>query len=106
MIGMCTGGFFGVLCGFAVACLQLGGDTMSPAMIGLIVGVGLMGACLAGTFLGAFSPFFFVRLGVDPAIASGPIITAFNDILSMSSFSHRHWAKYPPLLKCPILRAK
>ncbi len=86
MIGICTGCFFGVLCGFAVAFLHLAGDTISPTIIGLIVGIGLMGACLAGTFLGVFSPFFFVRLGVDPAIASGPIITAFNDILSMSIY--------------------
>jgi magnesium transporter len=89
MIGMCTGGFFGVLCGLAVGLLHLAGvtsATISPFIIGLIVGTGLMGACLAGTFLGVFSPFFFVRLGVDPAVASGPMITAFNDILSMSIY--------------------
>jgi len=45
-----------------------------------------VGACLAGTVLGVFSPFFFMRVGVDPAVASGPIITAFNDFLSMSIY--------------------
>ena len=89
MIGMSTGWVFGVLCGLAVTFLHIAGvinATVSPVIIGLIVGSGLMGACMAGTFLGVFSPFIFVRLGVDPAIASGPMITAFNDILSMSIY--------------------
>jgi magnesium transporter len=88
-IGVCTGWLFGILCGFLVACLQMIGAThadISPMVLGLIVGTGLMGACLAGTFLGVFSPLCFARIGVDPAIASGPIITAFNDILSMSIY--------------------
>ncbi len=89
LIGICTGCFFGVLSGLLAAALQLVGATeaaISPVVLGLIVGCGLMGACLAGTFLGVFSPLFFARMGIDPAVASGPIITAFNDILSMSIY--------------------
>jgi magnesium transporter len=89
IIGLSTGFVFGVLCGFLVYSLDFLGITeiaISPAGVGLIVGVGLFGACLAGTLLGVFSPLFFARLGVDPAIASGPIITAFNDFLSMSIY--------------------
>jgi len=89
VIGTCTGIIFGVLCGFLVYALDLVGVAeigINPAAVGLIVGVGLLGACFAGTALGVFSPLFFARLGVDPAIASGPIITAFNDFLSMSIY--------------------
>jgi magnesium transporter len=32
------------------------------------------------------SPIFFARLGIDPAVASGPIVTAFNDFLSMTIY--------------------
>ena len=47
-----------------------------------------------GTFRGLFgwgrfwvlSPLLFARIGVDPAVASGPIVTAFNDFLSMSIY--------------------
>ncbi len=88
-VGVVTGCIFGVLCGVLVALLQMLGATVaavSPIVIGLIVGTGLMGACLTGTLLGVFSPLFFARMGVDPAVASGPIITAFNDILSMSIY--------------------
>jgi magnesium transporter len=48
--------------------------------------MGLWGAFLASTLLGVFSPLFFARIGVDPAIAAGPIITAVNDFLSMSIY--------------------
>ena len=89
LVGLTTGSVFGVLAG----CLVWGLDAMgipalimSPALVGLIVGVGLTGACLAGTLLGVLSPLFFMRIGVDPAVASGPIVTAFNDFLSMSIY--------------------
>lgn len=88
-IGVSSGVIFGVLCGFLIWALDLlgiSGIEINPALIGLIVGTGLLGACLAGTILGVLSPIFFARIGVDPAIASGPIVTAFNDFLSMSIY--------------------
>ncbi len=89
MVGFTTGTIFGIICGFLVYLLDFAGISqvdVSPAAVGLIVGMGLTGACLAGTALGVFSPLFFVRIGVDPAVASGPIVTAFNDFLSMSIY--------------------
>ncbi len=87
--GVLTGVIFGVICGFVVWSLDFMGwayHETNPGYIGLIVGVGLLGACLAGAVLGVFSPLFFARLGIDPAIASGPIVTAFNDCFSMSIY--------------------
>lgn len=89
LVGFTTGTIFGVICGFLVYLLDFAGISradVSPAAVGLIVGTGLTGACLAGTALGVFSPLFFIRIGVDPAVASGPIVTAFNDFLSMSIY--------------------
>lgn len=89
IIGFSTGVIFGVIAGFLVWGLDLiglSGIEINPAIVGLIVGIGLWGACIASTLLGVFSPLFFGRLGVDPAIASGPIVTAFNDFLSMSIY--------------------
>jgi magnesium transporter len=88
-IGVMTGMIFGVFCSLIVWSLDFAGLTnheIHPGYIGLIVGVGLLGACFAGTALGVFSPLFFARVGIDPAIASGPIVTAFNDFLSMSIY--------------------
>ena len=89
ILGVFTGAVFGLFAGFLVYGLDffgISGVTISPVAVGLVVGTGLFGACIAGTLLGVFSPLFFARLGIDPAIASGPIITAFNDFLSMSIY--------------------
>lgn len=84
-IGLLIGIVFGLLCGGFVYLLNrfeihyLGSD---PFILGIIVSCGLLGACLMATLLGTFSPFFFARFRIDPAVASGPIVTAFNDVLS------------------------
>jgi magnesium transporter len=88
-VGVTTGVIFGVLSGILVWSLDLIGLSsfeLNPLVVGVIVTAGLWGACLASTSLGVFSPLFFARIGVDPAIASGPIVTAFNDFLSMSIY--------------------
>ncbi len=88
-IGLIIGFVFGILCGFLVYTLDFLGMAhvpLSPTLIAAVVGSGLFGACVTGSLLGVFSPLFFARIGVDPAIASGPIITAFNDFLSMSIY--------------------
>ena len=89
MVGGVAGIAFGVLCGVLIYFMDFVGFvglSASPLVIGSIVSTGLFGACLTGTLLGVFSPFFFSRVGVDPAVAAGPIVTAFNDILSMSIY--------------------
>jgi magnesium transporter len=88
-IGLIIGFVFGILCGFLVYALDFLGMAyvpLSPALVGCVVGSGLFGACLTGSLLGVSSPLFFARMGVDPALASGPIITAFNDFLSMTIY--------------------
>ena len=91
-IGLFSGMLFGIVVGFLVAFIDMF-LKISPSSlsIGVIVSVGLMGACLVGTFLGVFSPIFFAKIGVDPAIASGPIVTAFNDVLSMTIYFTIAW---------------
>lgn len=86
LIGMVAGVVFGILAGFAAYILSLMGlhqTEVNPLAVTLIVSAGVFAACLVATLLGAFSPLFFSRIGIDPAVASGPIVTAFNDVLSM-----------------------
>ena len=54
--------------------------------IALAVGIGMTCAILIAAFLGMILPFVFRRIKVDPAIASGPIVTTANDIISVSIF--------------------
>lgn len=88
-IGTMTGVIFGCLCGVIVYLLsgyEIGEFHGNPLQLGVTVAAGILGASLTATTLGVSSPFFFARIGVDPALASGPIVTAFNDIMSMIMF--------------------
>jgi magnesium transporter len=94
--GLFTGGIFGVGCGFIVHLLDLItggalGGPFGPGAVAVIVSVGLIGGCFAGTLLGVFSPLFFQKIGVDPAVSAGPIVTAFNDFLSMTIYFLIAW---------------
>ncbi len=88
-LGLFSGSVFGVLSGILVYLLNLQGVllmSVSPVALAIIVSAGLFGACITGTLLGVFSPILFSRIGVDPAVSSGPIVTACNDCLSMSIY--------------------
>jgi magnesium transporter len=89
LTGFTTGLIFGISCGIIIYLIDLltkAGLGASPLALGVMVGVGLIGACFTGTFLGVLSPVFFAKIGIDPAIASGPIVAAFNDVLSMTIY--------------------
>lgn len=85
-IGSTTGVVFGALCGLIVYLLNVYGFqefSGNPIEVAVMVATGLFGACLTATALGVSAPFFFAKMNIDPALASGPIVTAFNDIISM-----------------------
>jgi len=89
LIGLLIGTVFGVTCGVVVSLLNFFGIhhlDADPIALGATVTFGVLGACLVATMLGTFSPFFFARFRIDPAVASGPIVTAFNDVLSTLMF--------------------
>lgn len=94
--GFFTGAIFGVASGLIVYGLDLlTGSSLAasspPATVATVVGIGLIGGCAAGTLLGIFSPLFFQRIGIDPAVAAGPIVNAFNDFISMAIYFLIAW---------------
>ncbi|MGZ3732483.1 MAG: magnesium transporter [Parachlamydiaceae bacterium] len=88
-IGLLIGTFFGIACGLLVYTLgNLGFNHLGkpPLVLGATVSCGILAACMTATTLGTFSPFIFARFRIDPAVASGPLVTAFNDVLSTLMF--------------------
>ncbi|HHG85178.1 MAG TPA: magnesium transporter [Bacteroidetes bacterium] len=75
MVGLANGLILGFLVGL-VAWL-LGGQWM----LGLVVFMALVGNLLVAGFAGSAIPLFLQRVGVDPAVASSILMTAFTDIL-------------------------
>jgi magnesium transporter len=89
LIGLTIGFGFGFLAWSTVFVLNLAGLAAlayNPLTIGATLGAGVFSACLTATSLGVFFPFFFARMGIDPAVASGPLVTAFNDLCSTLMF--------------------
>lgn len=88
-IGLLIGITFGISCGLVVFTLNKFGlqpVPSEPFALGTTVGAGVLGACLTASLLGTLAPFFFAHFRIDPAVASGPIVTAFNDVLSTLMF--------------------
>lgn len=52
-------------------------------MISTCVGVSLVGAMVVSGLVGTLTPIFFKKVGVDPAVASGPLITTINDLVTI-----------------------
>jgi magnesium transporter len=52
-------------------------------ILGMVVGASLFITLIIGTMAGTIIPLILYKLNIDPAIASGPLITTVNDILSL-----------------------
>ncbi len=59
---------------------------VSVTRIANAVGLGMLVGICAASILGISMPFLFRRLGIDPAIAAGPIVTALNDVLCVTIY--------------------
>ncbi|MBO8169577.1 MAG: magnesium transporter [Thermoanaerobacteraceae bacterium] len=55
-------------------------------MLGVVVGGSLFMTLIIGTLAGTVIPLLLYRFGIDPAVASGPLITTLNDIFSLSVY--------------------
>jgi len=67
-----------------------------PARLALTAGLALVSVILLAAVLGATVPLVLHRLGVDPALATGPFITTSNDILGVLVFFQLATVLYLP----------
>ncbi|SFO20425.1 magnesium transporter [Pseudobutyrivibrio sp. JW11] len=51
-----------------------------------IVGFSLFIAMIVSSFIGTIIPIFFHKIKVDPAVASGPLITTVNDLVAVVTY--------------------
>ena len=55
-------------------------------VLGIVVGASLFATLIIGTLAGTVIPIILYHLKIDPAIASGPLITTLNDIFSLTVY--------------------
>ncbi|WP_096186792.1 magnesium transporter [Evansella halocellulosilytica] len=75
-----VGIIIGITCGILIFII---GMIWQGMMLGIVVGVSLFATLIIGTMAGTIIPLLLYRFGVDPAVASGPLITTLNDIFSL-----------------------
>ncbi|MFH1798202.1 MAG: magnesium transporter [Candidatus Omnitrophota bacterium] len=56
---------------------------MKNSLVGMIVGLSLFLVVVWSNFVGVVTPVLFKKIRIDPAIASGPLITTLNDVIGV-----------------------
>ena len=80
-----------LICGFFIHSDVLTGndnahDIAQIRQIALAFGTAMFSAIMVATTLGLFLPFLFQKIGIDPAISSGPLVTTANDSISVAIY--------------------
>lgn len=88
-VGLLNGGILGVmaltLLGVYIHMFK-GYSLMGAFAISGCVGVSLMAAMLISSMVGTVIPMFFHKIKIDPAVASGPLITTVNDLVAVVTY--------------------
>ena len=77
LVGILIGTMLGVLGGVGATVI------VGSTQIGVVVGLSLFISSTVATVLASIIPIGFILLDVDPALGSGPLATAFQDIISI-----------------------
>ena len=92
-VGLCNGILVGLisffLIGFYLICR---GETAQKAFsVSVCTGIALVIAMGLSSISGTAVPLLFKRLNIDPAVASGPLITTINDLVAVITYYGLAW---------------
>lgn len=93
-IGFCNGALLGVL---SLVCLGIyitlfkGYSFRHAMLISGCVGISLLVAIVISSLVGTLVPMFFDKIKIDPAVASGPLITTVNDLVAVVTYYGLAW---------------
>lgn len=59
--------------------------------VSLCTGIALLIAILLSSITGTVIPIIFKKLKIDPAVASGPLITTINDLVAVVTYYGLAW---------------
>ena len=83
LLGALNGAAVGVIAGIAMFAYALATDAASPALLGIVIFIAMIGACVGSGIFGVTVPLVLKRFGADPATASSIFLTTFTDIIGM-----------------------
>lgn len=99
LVAICCGIIGGFICGILPNIIGTGAipdsnGNLAVTQIGLAehmriaiaFAIAMFSAIMVATTLGLFLPFLFRKVGIDPAISSGPLVTTANDSISVAIY--------------------
>ena len=93
-VGFCNGLFLGILAFVFIGCyiwLLKSNPITHAFVISGCVGFSLMTAMVISSMVGTLVPMFFHKIKIDPAVASGPLITTINDLVAVITYYGLAW---------------
>jgi len=85
VVALCCGVLGGLACAVLLS-TKSSVEGISVMRIVVAFSVAMFAAIMVATTLGLFLPFLFRRIGIDPAISSGPLVTTANDSISVAIY--------------------
>lgn len=93
-VGICNGLILGLL-SFVLIGLYIHLFKRRPLgfsyAVSACIGISLLLAMVVSSAVGTIVPLFFKKIHVDPAVASGPLITTINDLVAVVSYYGFSW---------------
>ena len=92
-VGFINGAILGVISFGAIGgylCLK-GSDATFAFCVSGCLGVAMIFAMAISAFAGTIIPVIFQKVGIDPAVASGPLITTVNDLVAVITYYGLSW---------------
>lgn len=93
-VGFINGAILGSLSFVLVGAYILIAKSSSPAFsfaVSGCIGLAIIIAMVVSSFVGTAIPIFFKKIKVDPAVASGPLITTVNDLVAVVAYYGIVW---------------
>ena len=79
-------------CAFVGLFLFITGTAVQMAFLTAgCVGIAILVAMILSSFFGTIIPVFFKKIKIDPAVASGPLITTVNDLVAVVTYYGLAW---------------
>ena len=95
--GLLLGGLAFVFLGLYIFGLK-GYALPTAFLVSGCVGVSLLLAMVISSLVGTLVPLFFAKIKIDPAVASGPLITTVNDLVAVVTYYGLAWLFLIPIM--------
>ena len=92
-VGFINGAILGVMSFIAIGgylCIA-GNKAQFAFSVSMCLGVSMVVAMAISSFAGTIIPIIFQKVGIDPAVASGPLITTINDMVAVVTYYGLSW---------------